>query len=186
MSNVSFALFDSPLGACAVTWSADDIVGLQLPESDEAKARARIAHRYPGATEEAPSAEISEIIEQVGDLLRGKPVDLTGINLDMRAVPDFDRRVYAIARTIPPGATMTYGEIAARLGDRAAAREVGQALGRNPFPVVVPCHRVVAAHGRLGGFSARGGATTKLRLLAIEQGNPGGGAMVAGGQGVLL
>ena len=83
-------------------------------------------------------------------------------------MPALARRVYEVARTIPPGATLTYGEIAARLELPGAARDVGQALGRNPFPLVVPCHRVVAAGGRLGGFSARGGAATKRRLLAIE------------------
>ena len=79
-----------------------------------------------------------------------------------------------MARSIPPGQTLTYGEIADRLGDRRPAREVGQALGRNPFPIVVPCHRVLAADGRTGGFSAPGGVETKLRMLAIERAQPGG------------
>ena len=82
-------------------------------------------------------------------------------------MPDFDRRVYEIARGIPPGRVLTYGEIASRLGTDNA-RAIGQALGRNPFAIIVPCHRVVAAGGKLGGFSAHGGATTKRRLLAIE------------------
>ena len=81
----------------------------------------------------------------------------------------FDRRVYEVARTIMPGATLSYGEIAARLGTSALARDVGQALGRNPFPIIVPCHRVLAAGGKVGGFSANGGITTKLRLLTIER-----------------
>src|SRR5262250_2974216 len=86
----------------------------------------------------------------------------------MAGVLEFDRRVYEMARTIAPGETLSYGDVATRLGDPAAAREVGQALGRNPFPVIVPCHRVVAAAGKLGGFSAPGGTATKRRLLAIE------------------
>ena len=88
--------------------------------------------------------------------------------LDMASVPAFDRRVYEVARTIPPGSTLTYGEIATRLGDVGEARRVGRALGRNPFAIVVPCHRVVAAGGKLGGFSASGSIVTKLRLLTIE------------------
>jgi O-6-methylguanine DNA methyltransferase len=87
----------------------------------------------------------------------------------MDGVPEFDRRVYAVARDIAPGATLSYGEIAARLGERGLARDVGQALGRNPFPLIVPCHRVLAAGSKAGGFSANGGVTTKLRLLTIER-----------------
>ena len=86
----------------------------------------------------------------------------------MEGVPEFERRVYEVARRIPPGATLTYGEIAARLGDKLLARDVGQALGRNPFPIVIPCHRVLAAGGKTGGFSARGGVATKMKMLQIE------------------
>jgi methylated-DNA-[protein]-cysteine S-methyltransferase len=100
--------------------------------------------------------------------MHGERVDLTFIQLDMDSLPQFHQRVYEIARSIPPGATLTYGEIATRLGDPGSARAVGQALGRNPIPVIVPCHRVMAAGGKTGGFSAPGGAATKLNLLAIE------------------
>jgi methylated-DNA-[protein]-cysteine S-methyltransferase len=101
-------------------------------------------------------------------LLRGEARDLSEISLDMTLLPGFDRRVYEIARTIAPGETLSYGDIARRLGEPDAARDVGQALGRNPFPIIVPCHRVVATGGKLGGFSARGGTATKRRLLAID------------------
>jgi len=101
-------------------------------------------------------------------LLRGEKRDFSAIALDMAGVPEFHQKVYAVARTIPVGATLSYGEIAARLGDRGAAREVGEAMGQNPFPIIVPCHRVLAAGGKVGGFSAAGGVTTKLRLLGIE------------------
>ncbi len=97
------------------------------------------------------------------------PVDLSNIVLDMHGVPPFHQRVYALARGITPGETLTYGEIALRLGDSGLARAVGQALGHNPFAPVVPCHRVLAAGGRAGGFSANGGVDTKLRLLQIER-----------------
>jgi methylated-DNA-[protein]-cysteine S-methyltransferase len=100
--------------------------------------------------------------------LRGEPGDLSSIPLDMDLVPAFHRRVYEAARSIPRGATMTYGALAAQAGAAGSARAVGQALARNPFAIIVPCHRVVAVSGRIGGFSANGGTTTKLRLLAIE------------------
>jgi methylated-DNA-[protein]-cysteine S-methyltransferase len=108
-------------------------------------------------------------IDGIVALLGGEPADLTAVPLDMERLPAFQRAVYEIARTIPPGDTLTYGEIAARLGDPGTARAVGQALGSNPFPIVVPCHRVLAAGGRLGGFSAHGGTATKLRLLTLER-----------------
>ena len=123
----------------------------------------------PGcATGRAAGERCSARSTTIVALLRGQPRDLSDIVLDMDGVPPFHQRVYAVARTIPPGATLTYGEIATQLGDRGAARAVGQALGRNPFPIIVPCHRVLAAGGKVGGFSANGGITTKLRLLTIE------------------
>ena len=108
------------------------------------------------------------MIERIGALLRGERIDLSDVPVDLGRVPEFERRVYAIARAIPPGSTMTYGEIAKRLGDPLLARDVGQAMGHNPFPIVVPCHRVLAAGGKPGGFSAPGGVDTKLRMLRIE------------------
>jgi len=110
---------------------------------------------------------VQQVIDRVVALLRGEATNLADVALDMEGVPEFNARVYAIARTIPAGATITYGEIAKRLGE-ADARDVGQAMGQNPFAPIVPCHRVVAAGGKTGGFSAKGGVTTKLRLLAIE------------------
>jgi methylated-DNA-[protein]-cysteine S-methyltransferase len=107
----------------------------------------------------------------MSQLLSGAEADLSGVRLDMQRVPPFEQRVYEVARTIPKGQTLTYGQIATRLGDPARARDVGQALARNPFPIVVPCHRVLAAGGKLGGFSAAGGVATKQRLLSIERAN---------------
>ncbi len=107
-------------------------------------------------------------ISKIQDLLRGEPADLADVKLDLRGVPEFNLRVYEIARAIPPGKTLTYGEIAERLGDPAAARAVGQALGENPIPIIVPCHRVLASGGKFGGFSAPGGLETKAKLLTIE------------------
>ncbi len=168
MSKMQFTLFKTAIGACGIAWGERGIRGLQLPESSEEKARARLSRRFRQATEAPPPATIRDAIDLIVRHLRGEASDLSGVELDMEAVPEFERRVYDIARAIPAGSTLTYGEIGTRLGDKLLSRDVGQALGRNPFPIVVPCHRGVAAGGKLGGFSARGGASTKLRLLAIE------------------
>jgi methylated-DNA-[protein]-cysteine S-methyltransferase len=164
-----FSLFDTEIGRCGIAWSDGGVVGVQLPEGSDLAMRAQLLRRFPGAREGEPPAEARRAIGGIVALLRGEASALGAITLDMDDVPPFERRVYEVARTIPPGDTLSYGEIARRLGAPAAAREVGQALGRNPFAIVVPCHRVVAADGKLGGFSARGGAATKRRLLSVER-----------------
>ncbi len=168
MSPQGFTLFDTAVGQCGIAWGAHGILGVQLPERHGSATRARVMRRYRDATETPPPPTVQRAIDDIVALLRGEKRDLSAIELDMDGVPPFHRRVYAVARTIPPGATLSYGDIAARLGDRTAAREVGEAMGQNPFPLIVPCHRVLAAGGKVGGFSAAGGVTTKLRLLSIE------------------
>ena len=163
-----YTLFDTAIGWCGVAWAGRGLVGVQLPEGSEHATRARILRHHPATEERSPPPDIREAVEGIVALLRGEARDLSAVALDMERLPEFHRRVYEVTRTIPPGATLTYGDLAARLDEAGSARAVGQALGRNPFPIVVPCHRVLAAGGRLGGFSARGGVTTKLRLLAIE------------------
>lgn len=168
MAREGFALFDTTIGQCGIAWSGLGIVGIQLPEASEVATRARMRRRFPEAREVPPPADVQRAVDGIAALLRGEPRDLSGVVLDMERVSPFHRRVYDAARTIPAGATLSYGEVAARLGAPNAARAVGQALGRNPFAIVVPCHRVLAAGGKAGGFSADGGITTKLRMLAIE------------------
>jgi methylated-DNA-[protein]-cysteine S-methyltransferase len=168
MTALGFALFDTAIGTCGIAWSARGIYSVQLPESDADATCARSRRRAGGAGERAPPPGARTAIDEIVALLRGELCDLSAIVLDMDRVPPFHRRVYAVARDIPPGATCSYGEIAARLGEPGAARAVGQALGRNPFPIIVPCHRVLAAGRKAGGFSAQGGVATKLTLLAIE------------------
>ncbi len=163
-----FALFDTAIGRCGIAWSERGVVGVQLPEAREAATRGRMLRRFPGVREEAPPAAVRRAMEGITRLLEGRSVDLSDVALDMDRVPTFHRRVYEVARAIPAGATRSYREIATRLGDPGLARAVGRALGENPFAIVVPCHRVLAAGGRMGGFSAPGGVTTKVRLLAIE------------------
>jgi methylated-DNA-[protein]-cysteine S-methyltransferase len=133
----------------------------------EEKTRARIRQRHGDIEQAEPTAEVQRAIARIVELLDGKPDDLLDIPLDLDGVPEFNRGVYDIARTIPPGQTMTYGDIAKKLGGVELSRDVGQALGRNPCPIVVPCHRVLAAGNKPGGFSARGGVETK-KMLAIE------------------
>ena len=163
-----FALFDTAIGACGIAWGERGLVGVQLPEASEARTRARMRRRFPATPEAPPPPSVRRAIEGIVQLLQGEAIDLAAVALDMAGVPSFDRRVYQVARTIPPGATLSYGDIAARLSAPGEARAVGQALGHNPFPLVVPCHRVLAAGGKVGGFSANGGIATKLRLLSIE------------------
>jgi methylated-DNA-[protein]-cysteine S-methyltransferase len=172
-STSAFALFDTAIGACAVIWTERGIAGVQLPEKDVNATRARARKRFPDALESAPPAHVEHAIAGMTALLGGKASDLASARLDLEQVSAFNRKVYAIARSIPPGATLTYGEVAERLGDKSLARAVGQALGENPIPLVIPCHRVLAAGGKAGGFSAPGGLVTKLRLLTIEGAQPG-------------
>jgi methylated-DNA-[protein]-cysteine S-methyltransferase len=174
MTSSGFTLFDTDIGRCAIAWREGGIVGVQFPEGSDDKSRARLHRRFPDLLETAPPPEIEAIIGQVRALLAGEHVDLSAAPLDMSTVQPFERRVYAIARMIPPGQAMTYGEIAERLGDKLLARDVGQAMGKNPFPIIMPCHRVLAAGGKLGGFSAPGGTNTKQKLLSIEGYAPGG------------
>ncbi|HSI53268.1 MAG: methylated-DNA--[protein]-cysteine S-methyltransferase [Ramlibacter sp.] len=164
-----FCVFDTAIGHCALAWNADGVVaGAQLPGVDEAATRRRMRQRYPDAAEGAVPDGLQAIVERVRNALNGRPDGMLDVALDMADVPQFQQAVYRVARAIPPGRTMTYGEVAAAMGEPGAARAVGQALGHNPFAPIVPCHRVLAARNGGGGFSAEGGVATKLRMLQIE------------------
>ncbi len=161
-------MFDTAIGRCAIAWSERGIASVQLPEPSDAQARKRILARLPSAQPADPPPEIVRAIASIAALLRGEAIDLSSVELDMDGVPAFHRRVYEAARSIHPGSTLSYGEVAGLVGSPGSSRAVGQALGRNPFAIVVPCHRVMGAGGKLGGFSASGGVTTKVRMLSIE------------------
>ncbi len=167
----SFALFNTPIGTCAIAWGELGILGVSLPDSDPEATRQFISARVAGAEERQPTPEVDAVMADIRRLLEGEPVDLLDAKLDLTGVPEFHRRVYDEARRIPPGSTMTYGQIAQRLKAPGTARAIGQALGSNPFPIIVPCHRVLGANGAVGGFSAPGGVDTKLRILNIERRN---------------
>jgi methylated-DNA-[protein]-cysteine S-methyltransferase len=172
MDEVGYALFRTPVGYCAVAWNASGLVAVQLPERSAAASRARLHRRFPGARAQTPPRRARQAMAAIGRLLRGGRDTLAAIALDYSHCSPFHRRVYEIARTIPAGQTWTYGALAARAGSPGAARAVGQAMARNPFPLIVPCHRVTGAQGWAGGFSAHGGVSTKFRLLRIEGASP--------------
>ena len=160
-------LFPTPLGDCGIAWRGDQIVATRLPDKDPADTKRRLAART-GGTEGDPPAAIRRAIAAMTALLEGDTVDLSPIACDFGGIDPFAVKVYAATRAIPAGETSTYGAIASELGDKRLARDVGQALGRNPLPIIVPCHRVIGSDGKLTGFSAAGGVATKLKMLAIE------------------
>ncbi len=167
-ATIGYALFPTAVGECALAWSDVGLTGVWLPGAHPGQLRRKLERRFGPAREAHPPATVAAAVDAMTRLLAGTRVDLDDVALDLAAVDDFRRHVYAVARTIAPGHVLSYGEVARRVGGDASARAVGQALGANPFPIVVPCHRVVAAAGALGGFSAPGGVAVKRRLLAIE------------------
>jgi len=165
-----YALFDTSLGPCALVWGPAGIRAAGLPEATQADLVARIEDRQPGARPGAAPPDIAHAMALIARLLDGEHVDLGRVQLDMAGIPAFHRRVYEDIRRIPPGTTLTYGQVSQRLNAPGSARAVGQALAANPYLLIVPCHRVLATGGGLGGFSAHGGTDTKRRLIAIERG----------------
>ena len=163
-----YTFFDTTLGRCAIAWGERGIAGVELPGRDDAATVRRIRRALPDAAETAPTPEVERAVAAIQRLLAGEPEALTDVVVDLDGVPDFHRRVYDAARAIPPGETRSYGDIARALGEPRAAQAVGRALGSNPVPIVVPCHRVLAADGTLHGFSAPGGIHTKRRMLEVE------------------
>jgi methylated-DNA-[protein]-cysteine S-methyltransferase len=167
ISESGYALFDTAIGRCALVWRGGLVVGAALPEDSDERARASLARRFPDAVECDPPAFAAEAMERIASLLAGGRTDLGDIGVDPEGSA-FERKVWQAARRIPCGEVRSYGDIAREIGARGAAQAVGVALGRNPVPIVVPCHRVLAADGRSGGFSAPGGVATKFRILEIE------------------
>ena len=164
--------FDTTLGTCAVRWTEAGIASVRLPSP-----RTQTLPRLADSGDLPPA--IRAAVEAIVDVMGGASRDLGFVTLDERGIEPFRRAVYAATRRIPPGTTATYGELARMIGrtDFEGARDVGAALARNPFPIIVPCHRVVGASGRLTGFSAPGGLETKRRMLELE-GAPGYGQQV--------
>jgi len=164
-----YAVFDTEAGFCAIAWSATGIARFQLPDSSAEAAERHMLRRLPQATPGAPPAAVAEVIAAAQRYFAGEKIDFAVVAVDLDGQDDFFKRIYAATRQVDWGRTTTYGCLAKELGaGPEAARDVGQAMARNPVPLIIPCHRVLAAGGKLGGFSARGGVNTKLKLLAIE------------------
>lgn len=168
MNGRGYTIFDTMIGRCGIAWGHAGVVGVQLPEAREIETRRRLYQLYPDAREQRPPLNVEVAIEGIVALLRGKPGDFSEVTLDISGVHAFNWRVYQEARAIPHGETRTYGEIAARLGASGAVHAVAQALGRNPFVIIVPCHRVLEAGSYADKMSAYGGSISKRRLLSIE------------------
>jgi methylated-DNA-[protein]-cysteine S-methyltransferase len=168
MSGRGYTIFDSMIGRCGIAWGQAGILGVQLPEAREIETRRRLYQLYPEAREQRPPPNVEIAIEGIVALLRGQPGDLSDTALDLTGIHAFNQRVYRMAQTIPRGETRTYGEIAAGLGVAGAVHSVAQALARNPFVIIVPCHRVLEAGSYADRMSPHGGSISKRRLLSIE------------------
>jgi methylated-DNA-[protein]-cysteine S-methyltransferase len=165
---VGTTTFATSIGECGVAWNGAAICSVMLPSRSADGVGVDLHRRHPDATPTSPPPTVQEAIDRMTALLDGVPDDLHDIEVDLGGASAFAQQVWQLTRAVRPGETTTYGEIATQLGMPHVAREVGQALGRNPVPLIVPCHRVLGAGGKLVGFSAPGGVETKLKILAIE------------------
>ena len=168
MAGRAYTIFDTGIGRCGIAWGEAGIVGVQLPEAREIETRKRLYRLYPDAREMRPPLNVELAIEGMVALLRSEPGDFSDVTLDMSGIHAFNQRVYQITRAIPRGETRTYGEIAARLGTSGAVHSVAKAIARNPFVIIVPCHRVLEAGGYADQISPHGGTVSKRRLLSLE------------------
>jgi methylated-DNA-[protein]-cysteine S-methyltransferase len=161
-----YRLFETPLGPCGIAWTEHGVARLQLPEADRGVTERRL--RKTASPGESAPPDIEQLIADVHWYLSGRSTDFAAAALDLACVGAFEQKVYALVRAVGWGQTASYGEIAQQIGAPHAARAVGQALSRNPIPIIIPCHRILAKGHRIGGFSAYGGRLTKERLLALE------------------
>jgi len=181
-ASVHHHIFDTAIGPCGVAWNARGLVGVQLPEKDRAATERRLAAKANSAGPAEPPSSVAAVVDDIKRYLAGEQVDFAAVAVDLSGLDPYRQKLYAAMRSLAWGATTTYGELAKKLGatDWEGARDVGEAMGRNPVPVVIPCHRVLAAGGKLGGFSAHGGAKTKAKLLALEGVHLDGGPRLPG------
>ena len=172
MTGRGYTIFDTGIGRCAIAWGPAGIIGVQLPEAREIDTRRRLYQLYPDARELHPPLNVGIAIEGIAALLRGGVADLSDVTLDMTGIPAFNQRVYAFVRAIPRGETRTYGEVASALRASGAVFSVAQATSRNPYMIIVPCHRVLEAGSYADRISPYGGTISKRRLLSIEGAHP--------------
>ena len=170
---IRYAAFDTAIGPCGIAWRNTHIIATALPASDREDLLSHLRRRFPDG-EEGPIPEaLRPVVDGIVGHLAGEPAEYRAAPIAFEGGSEFEQRVWAATSAIPAGETRTYGQIAASVGEPGAARAVGRALGRNPVPIIVPCHRVLAADGRSGGFSAPGGVSTKMKLLEIERARRG-------------
>jgi methylated-DNA-[protein]-cysteine S-methyltransferase len=164
-----YTIFETTNGFAALAWNENGVTSLRLPASSEGRAEASVLRRFPQARRTTPSAQMASLISEIKRYFDGEKVDFSAVPLDMGSQDPFFARVYAEVRKLGWGETTTYGAVAKVLGaEPQAARDVGQAMASNPIPLIVPCHRVLAAGGKIGGFSAPGGSSSKAKMLEIE------------------
>lgn len=175
MAGAAYTIFDTLMGRCGIAWGDDGVLAVQIAESREIDTRRRLLRQCPDARESRPSVEIAGVIDGIAAVLRGAPHEFSDVTLDLGGLPAFDCRVYDAIRAIPRGETATHAELARRVGSSGAVHAVGHAIRRNPFVLIVPCHRALATAGDTSGICANGGVVTRRRLLAME------GAIAAGG-----
>ncbi|HEY8072648.1 MAG TPA: methylated-DNA--[protein]-cysteine S-methyltransferase [Labilithrix sp.] len=165
---MAWTLFETTLGLCGVAWSDAGVTWVQLPEADDEATRERLAAKTKEPRARTNPPWVKDAIARIREHLAGKPQDLSRVPLDLSRASEFNASVYRALQRVPAGTTTTYGDLARLAGAPDAARAVGRAMAQNPFPLLVPCHRVLAAAGKPGGFSAYGGRVTKEKLLAVE------------------
>jgi len=176
MKGRGYAIFDTAIGRCGIAWSHAGVLGVQLPEAREIETRRRLYRLYPEARELPPPPTVGGAIEGLVAALRGQARDLSDVTLDLEDIPPFSQRVYDCARAIPRGETRTYGEIASSLRASGALNSVAQAIAKNPFVIIVPCHRVLETAGDYAGkMSPYDGTISKRHLLSIEGVRPAAG-----------
>ena len=170
-----YCLFETEIGPLGLAWSAQGLTRIQLPEKDRAATARRLLGRCPDAVASSAEEAPTDVLRQLESYAAGERVDFADVRLDLTGIDDFGQSIYRAARAVSWGETTTYGSLAKQVGAPDAARAVGGAMGRNPIPIIIPCHRVLASGGKPGGFSAYGGVLTKERLLALEGVYLGGG-----------
>lgn len=164
-----YHVFETAFGWCGICWTGEGVSGFQLPSGDRAKDEDRLQRRTGADVASEPPASIAGLIDELKAYFRGERADFSELEVDLAGVDPFHARILAAARRVGWGEISSYGALAREVaGDVAASRGVGQAMGRNPIPVIIPCHRILAADGKPGGFSAPGGVVTKLKLLDLE------------------
>jgi len=164
-----YFIFETAGGFCGIAWNNVGITRFQLPTGSAEATERTLLRRVPGAEPGAPGPDVVKAVAAVKRYFAGEETDFSGFSLDLREQDTFFKQVYSAARRVGWGRTTTYGTLAKELGAAPeAARDVGQAMAKNPVALFIPCHRVLAAGGKVGGFSAPGGSAAKIRMLELE------------------